>query len=135
MRIGIANSAEVDGLWPLVAAKVQESCAKTGGDMSSGDLWQMCRSGNAFLVVVLDDGSNPVATIILQFQKWADRSVLRCLSIAGESMSDWLPEAMKFVSGMALENGASCLVADGRDGWARVFPNAKRLRVTYEIEV
>ena len=103
--------------------------------MSSGDLWQMCRSGQAFLVAVLDDAGMPIATIILQFQKWSERSVLRCLSIAGENMSEWLPEAMEFVSTMARENGASCLVADGRDGWARVFPRAKRLRVTYEVEI
>lgn len=135
MRIGIANQAEVDAIWPLIAAKVQESCEKTGGDMSSGDLWQMCRSGNAFLVVVLDDEDKPIATIILQFQNWTGKSVVRCLSIAGENMSAWLPDAMEFVSKMARENGASCLVADGRDGWARVFPGAKRLRVTYEIEV
>lgn len=135
MRIGIANSAEVDGLWPLIAAKVQESCSNTGGDMSSGDLWQMCRSGDAFLAVVLDDENKPVATIIVQFQKWAEKTVLRCLSIAGERMSEWLPETMEFISNMARENGASCLVADGRDGWARVLPNAKRLRVTYEIGV
>lgn len=103
--------------------------------MSSGDLWQMCRSGNAFLVAILDDENKPIATIVLQFQKWSEKSVLRCLSIAGESMSEWLPAAMEFISNMARENGASCLVADGRDGWARVFPGAKRLRVTYEIEV
>lgn len=135
MRIGLANSAEVDALWPLVAAKVQESCMKTGGDMSAGDLWQMCRSGNAFLVAVLDDEGRPIATIILQFQKWSERTVLRCLSIAGENMSVWLPEAMEFVSKMARENGAACLVADGRDGWTRVFPKAKRLRITYEVEI
>lgn len=135
MKIGIANSAEVDALWPAIAGKIHESCQKTGGDMSSGDLWQMCRSGQAFLVAVLDDAGMPIATIILQFQKWSERSVLRCLSIAGENMSEWLPEAMEFVSTMARENGASCLVADGRDGWARVFPRAKRLRVTYEVEI
>ncbi|WFP89815.1 hypothetical protein [Ensifer adhaerens] len=103
--------------------------------MSSGDLWQMCRSGSAFLVAVLDDEGQPIATIILQFQNWSGKSVLRCLSIAGEEMSFWLPQAMEFASKMARENGASCLVADGREGWARVFPGAKRLRVTYEIEV
>lgn len=135
MRIGLANPAEVDALWPLIAGRVQESCDKTGGDMSSGDLWQLCRSGNAFLAAVLDEENKPIATIILQFQKWNERSVLRCLSIAGESMSEWLPDAMKFVSKMARENGASCLVADGRDGWARIFPGAKRLRVTYEMEI
>lgn len=135
MKIGIANSAEVDALWPSIAAKVQESCTRTGGDMSSGDLWQMCRSGQAFLVAVLDEDGAAIATIIVQFQKWTDRSVLRCLSIAGGDMSSWLPQAMEFVSQMARENGASCLVADGRDGWARVFPGAKRLRVTYEVEI
>jgi hypothetical protein len=135
VRIGIANAAEVDALWPMIAGQIQKACSNTGGDISSGDLWQMCRSGNAFLIVVMDDDDRPIATITLQFQKWSEESVLRCLSIAGENMSEWLPDAMEFVSKMARENGASCLVADGRDGWARVFPGAKRLRVTYKIEV
>lgn len=134
MRIGIANSAEVDEIWPSISGKVQATCDKSGGDLSSGDLWQMCRSGQAFLVVIMDD-SGPVATIIVQFQKWNRRTVLRCLSIDGERMSEWLNEAMAYISNMGRNGGASSLIAEGRDGWARVLPQAKKLRITYEVEI
>lgn len=135
MRIGIANAAEVDALWPSIGQKVQATCDKSGGDMSSGDLWQMCRSGQAFLVVVMDDDQAVVATIILQFQKWNRRTVLRCLSIDGERMSEWLQDAMAYIENMGRNGGASSLISEGREGWARVLPQAKKLRITYEVEI
>lgn len=134
MKIGIANAAEVDALWPSIGAKVQATCDKSGGDLSSGELWQMCRSGQAFLVVVLDD-QETVATIIVQFEKWNRRTVLRCLSIAGERLNEWIKEAMEYVSEMGRNGGADSLVSEGRDGWARIFPDARKLRVTYEVEI
>lgn len=134
MRIGLANAAEVDEIWPSIASNVQATCDKSGGDLSSGDLWQMCRSGQAFLVVIMDD-NGPVATIIVQFQKWNRRTVLRCLSIDGERMSEWLDDAMAYISNMGRNGGASSLIAEGRDGWSRVLPQAKKLRITYEVEI
>lgn len=134
MRIAIANSAEVDQLWPVFSARLQKACERTGGDISSGDLWQMCRSGNAFLVVVLD-GDELKAALIMQFQKWTAKQVMRCLAIVGDEMDEWLPAARDFIAGMARDGGATSFIAEGRDGWARIFPTAKRLRVTYEVEI
>lgn len=134
MKIGIANAAEVDALWPSIAGHIQATCDVSGGDMSSGDLWQLCRSGQAFLVVVMDD-AGAVATIIVQFQKWNRRTVLRCLSIAGDRMSEWLDDALTYVSDMGRNGGASSLIAEGRDGWARAIPKSRKLRVTYEVEI
>jgi hypothetical protein len=33
---------------------------------------------------------------------------------------------------IAKDCGATSFIADGREGWAKIFPNAKRLRVLYE---
>lgn len=134
MRIGIANSAEVDQIWPQFSARLQAACERTGGDISSGELWQMCRSGQAFCVVALDE-DGPKAVLIMQFQKWTAKQVMRCLAIVGDDMREWLPMAQEFIAKMARDGGATSFVADGRDGWPRIFPNAKRLRVTYEVEI
>lgn len=132
MKIGIATSQEVDALWPLFAGRLQEACTRTGGDISSGDLWQMCRSGNAFLVVI-SDGPEFVASLIMQFQNWSGKQVMRCLGIVGERMDEWLPMAREFIATMAKNGGATSFVAEGREGWARIFPTARKLRVTYEV--
>lgn len=134
MNIGIANAAEVDRYWQDFAQRLQIACDETGGDISSGDLWQMCRSGNAFLVLVLD-GDAFKAALIMQFQKWTAKQVMRCLAIVGDDMADWLPMARGFIAEMAKNGGATSFIADGREGWTRIFPAARRLRVTYEVEI
>ncbi len=134
MNIGIATSAEVDRFWPQIAERLQAACIRTGGDISSGDLWQMCRSGNAFLVLVLD-GPSVIAALIMQFQNWSGKSVMRCLGIVGEHMDDWLPMAKDFITKMAKDGGATSFVSEGREGWSRIFPTARKLRVTYEVQI
>lgn len=134
MKIGIANAAEVDHFWPAFASRLQIACDETGGDISSGDLWQMCRSGNAFLVLVLDnDGFK--AALIMQFQKWTAKQVMRCLAIVGDDMAAWLPMARDFIAKMAADGGATSFIAEGREGWTRIFPAARRLRTTFEVEL
>ena len=134
MNIGIATSSEVDRFWPLIAERLQAACMRTGGDLSSGDLWQMCRSGNAFLVVVVDEAS-VIAALIMQFQNWSGKPVMRCLGIVGERMAEWLPMAKGFIEKMAKDGGAKSFVSEGREGWSRIFPTARKLRVTYEVEL
>lgn len=134
MRIAIASQAEVDHFWPAFAQRLQIACEETGGDISSGDLWQMCRSGNAFLVLVLD-GDTFKAALIMQFQKWTAKQVMRCLAIVGDDMAGWLPMAREFIAQMARDGGATSFIAEGREGWTRIFPAARRLRTTYEVEL
>lgn len=134
MNIGIASNQEVDAVWPLISGKIQKACDLNGGDMSSGDLWQLCRSGNAFLVLVTDEGQ-PIAALIMQFQNWSGKQVMRCLVIAGERMAEWLPSAKGFIERMAKDGGAKSFVSDGRDGWSRIFTEARKLRVTYEVRI
>lgn len=134
MRIGIASNQEVDAVWPVIAARIQTACDRNGGDLSSGALWQMCRSGNAFLVLVMDD-NEPIAALIMQFQNWSGKQVMRCLGIAGERMAEWLPLAKGCIEQMARDGGAVSFVSEGRDGWSRIFPTARKLRVTYEVDL
>ncbi len=134
MKIGIANAAEVDQVWPRFSARLQAACDRTGGDISSGELWQMCRSGQAFCVVVFND-EGPKAILIMQFQKWVSKTVMRCLGLVGDGVDEWLPAAREFIANMAREGGATSFVAEGRDGWAKLFPDAKKLRITYEVQI
>lgn len=138
MRIGIANQAEVDAIWPEIAGKFQEAIDRCGDDFSVSDLWQMCRSGNAFLMCAVD-GDAVVMGAVLQFQKWSKGSVLRCLILGGSEMSRWLPMMPDAVRKLMREGGATRFVFDGRDGWSvalrRNLENARELRTTYEVEL
>lgn len=134
--IGLANSAEVDALWPHLTVRFQQAIDDHGDDLAVADLWQMCRSGNAFLMVAMD-GSKPMMGAVLQFQKWEKGTVLRCLTIGGEDMARWVSEFEMAVMKMMAEGGASRFVFDGRDGWARMLKHLKpkKLRTTYEVEI
>lgn len=133
MRIAIANAAEVDQLWPLFSERLQRTSERYGSTLSSGDMWQLCRSGNAFLVAVLDDDGRFKAALIMQFQKWATKQVMYCMAIVGDDIKEWLPMAKDAISQMARDGGATSFIAEGREGWPALFPTAKKLRVTYEV--
>lgn len=134
--IGLANSAEVDALWPRLAHWFQQASDEHGDDLSVSALWQMCRSGNAFLMVAMD-GSTPIMGAVLQFQSWEKGSVLRCLTIGGADMSRWISQFEMAVMKMMAEGRAKRFVFDGRDGWARMLKhlNPKKLRTTYEVKI
>lgn len=131
MRIAIANLFEVDPIWPLISERLQKAFEKTGGDLTSGELWQMCRAGQAFLVVAFEE-TDLKAAMIVQFQKW-DKPVLRCVAIVGFDMERWLEAGKEFIWNMAKDNGAQSFVFEGREGWKVPIPEAKRLRMTYEV--
>jgi hypothetical protein len=71
----------------------------------------------------------------MQFQKWTAKQVMRCLAIVGDDMAAWLPMARDFIAQMAKDGGATSFIAEGREGWTRIFPAARRLRTTYEVEI
>lgn len=133
MKIAIANLFEIDPIWPLISERLQQAFAKTGGDLTSGELWQMCRSGQAFLIVAFEK-TELKAAMIVQFQKW-DKPVLRCLALVGFGMEQWLEAGKDFIWGMAKDNGAQSFVFEGREGWKATLPEARRLRSTWEISL
>lgn len=138
MRIGLANAAEIDALWPHLSGKFQDAIDKCGDDVSVADLWQMCRSGNAFLMCAMA-GDTPLMGAVLQFQKWSKGTVLRCLIIGGEHMESWFSDWIDAVRNLMREGGATRFVFDGRDGWCRALSrsleNARKLRTTYEVDL
>jgi len=133
VKIAIAALFEIDPIWPLISERLQKAFEKTAGDLTSGELWQMCRSGQAFLVVAFEEAELKAAMIV-QFQKW-DKPVLRCLAIVGFDMAQWLEAGKEFIERMTKDNGAKSFVFEGREGWKVPIPEAKRLRVTYEWNI
>lgn len=137
MKIGIANAAEVDAVWPSIAKEMQRGCEKTGGGMSAGDLWQMCRSGNAFLILIFND-DGIICASVWRFESWPSGAVFRCIGLMGKSMKEWVPGLYDFALQQARYGGTSRLVAEGRPGWPRVLSRhfrrpVKPLWQTFEV--
>lgn len=138
MKIGIANSSEVDAFWPSVAKEMQRGCDKTGGGMSAGDLWQMCRSGNAFLILIFNDKGFACASV-WRFENWPTGQVFRCLGLCGRNMGAWVAELYEFAMQQAEFGGTSRLIGEGRPGWPRVLSRylnrpIKGLWMTFEVQ-
>lgn len=134
MIIEIVNLIHIDSVWERVGPKFQVGIDKCGDDISTGELWQMCRSGHAFLVIARVDADFLMGSVV-RFEKWASGSVLRVVGIAGDRMNEWADDWQSFMENMAREGGADRIVSEGRDGWHRVFKKARKLRVVYEMRV
>ncbi len=135
MKIGFAGIWEVDALWPRLSEGFQRSCERVDDGYTAGELWQLCRSGNAFLCVVFDPEQDRVEMAsVWQFQTKDGRPVLRCLALFGRGMAEWLGGAREFIERIARENGAKWLVTKGRRGWLRLFP-AVQCGEDYEVEL
>jgi hypothetical protein len=94
----------------------------------------LCRSGNAFLIVAYEETKILMASVV-RFERWNNGSVLRVLSLVGDEIGKWAEEVKEFLKGMGKANGAGRIVAEGRDGWARIFDEPRKLRSTYEMRI
>lgn len=139
MNFGIATLSEVDALWHQVAARIQEGCDRTGGATSAGELWRQCRSGEAFLIIGIDENGGIKVASVWRFEAWPSGWVFRCLSLAGVQMSSWLIPFAQFVQEQARKGGSNRLIAQGRKGWERViksiYRQSKVLWQTYEVKI
>lgn len=131
--VDIVAPSLVDQVWPKIAMQIQEACERTGGDLSSAILWQMCRSGDAFLIVAAD--REIIMSSVWRFEFWPSGTVFKCLCLSGKRMSDWLSQAQEFAISKAKEGGAKRIIAEGREGWGGMFSEARTLRKVYEVTI
>lgn len=133
MIVELVNVAQVDNIWPLIADRFVKCLEKTPTDIGAGEFWQMCRNGDAFLVICHQDG-DIYAAAVWQFRAGA----FNCLLMAGKDMRLWGADMFQFAKTMAQANGCK-VTATGRVGLGRalkgVLPAFKVTRQTYEIEV
>lgn len=131
MKIGFAAVGEVDQIWPLVVANINSACKQEESGISAGELWQMCRGGNAFLLII-HDGDTIFSASVWRFEHGA---VLRCFILWGRDMRRWLNPARLYVTRIAKENGAKSIRADGRRGWLRLFKGAVKSGEDCEVRI
>lgn len=134
MKIEIAGVQDVDGVWPLVGPKFHAAAERFGDEIGAGELWQICRSGNAFLVIAYEE-KNILMQCVVRFEKWNGKPVLRVMTLAGTNMKTWLSALLEFLGDLGKANGASLLLTEGREGWGRVIPKGRKLRSLFVMEI
>jgi len=134
MNISLVPLHLVDGIWSSVKDGFQKASDRFGGDLTVGELWQGCRAGHVYLFVVHDD-QKVVAATAWKPELWRSGPKFRCLALYGLGMQDWMPELHEKVRQTAIQCGCETLLAEGREGWKRIFDKAKVLRVTYEERI
>lgn len=126
MKIAIAAPHEVDAVWPMVSAGFLKACKRSGeGDVTPGYLWQLCRSGNAYLLLVWDDAEIRMASV-WQFRTSDDEPVFHNMMMFGTGMRDWARQAHQWINDLAKDNGAVWLTWSGRRGWLRFMKAVER---------
>lgn len=118
----------------MVAGYFGTACERTGGDTTPQYLWSESRSGRAFLVIARV-GDDVLAGSIWRFEEWTSGRKMKCLVIGGRHMEIWKDPHREFVENMGRTGGAKTIVTEGREGWQRVFPDAKVIRQVYEVEI
>jgi hypothetical protein len=138
MNIALIGSQEVDNVWPSIAGRVVKCLEKAPSYLSAGELWQMCRSGQAFLLVAHDE-TKVQGAAIWQFQQSFGQLTLSCLMLTGEDLDMWADPLFQAARNIAKDGGAAALSATGRIGLVQTLkkqiPGLKIVRQTYLVEV
>lgn len=124
----------IDTIWHLVTDGIENACQKTGGDIDSHYLWTECRSGKATLMIILKD-QEIIGASVWRIERWSTGMKCRNLVLYGKNMKEWVDEHYEKTLELANLGHAESLVAEGRPGLARIFPEAKVLRQLYEVRL
>lgn len=121
----------VDSIWPTVRMGFAEACRKGGNQFSEAGLHLSCRTGEAYLVLMME-GSDLFCAVIVQEQQWTNRQVLHVMAATGGDRTAWWDPMIEW-AGQAFP-GCKALVFDGRPGWGRMS-GVKVIRHVYEVEL
>src|SRR5690349_16095333 len=98
MQVSLVPVPNVDQFWPHLREGFHRSVMKTGGDLTTGDLWVQCRNGSAFLLIAhetpheIGHEINIVGASIWRPDTWQTGRKLRCLALYGTGMNDWIQD-------------------------------------------
>lgn len=138
MNIALIGLQEVDNIWSSIAEHVVKCLKKTPSYYSAGELWQMCRSGQAFLLLA-HEGTEVRGAAIWQFQTAYGQTVFTCLMLAGKDMGQWTVPMLESARSIARDGGAKQLSATSRVGLVQTLkkqiPGLKVVRQSYLVEV
>lgn len=134
MNIEIVNLTLVDQVWPRILPWVAKAHKRCEAEITPGELWQGCRSGNLFLFVGHIDGKILVSAIV-RFETGHKGLVLNIMYLGGEGFRKWGGEIVAHLKEMAKANGAVGLTTQGSPAWGRLLKNVRTVRHVYSMEI
>lgn len=103
----------VDGVWPSVAPLIAASCAHTGGAETVEAIHAKVRTGNGYMLALIDDDSAIV------FER--SDHCLHVVSIGGRNIVNRLDDFLDGLYRIASYVGARGVSFKGRKGWTRLL--------------
>lgn len=134
MIIEIVNLTLVDQVWPHILPWVAKAHKRCEAEITPGELWQGCRSGNLFLVVGYDEGKILVSAVV-RFETGHKGLVLNIMYLGGEGFREWGGEIVAHLKEMAKANGAVELTTQGSPAWGRLLKGVRTVRHVYSMEI
>lgn len=125
VRAAMIHLADIDRVWPAIAHHI-EAYASRYGNMTTGQYYVQCRTGNGFLFIA--DDLSAAAIVVLDEQR--GQSVARITAMGGNG-ADWA-SLLGQIDDWAKANHAVKTVFSGRKGWQRKL-GLKPVWYTYEV--
>lgn len=134
MNIEIVNLTLVDQVWPRILPWVAKAHKRCEAEISPGELWQGCRSGNLFLIVGYIDGKILIFTVV-RFETGHKGPVLNIMYLGGEGFKERGDQIVSYLNNMAKDNGAVGLTTQGSPAWGRLLKSVRTVRHVYSMEI
>jgi hypothetical protein len=124
---------EVDRIWPQVAEGFERAVRRSTGDMNLAWLYQQCRTGQLFLLVVIQE-QEIIGAFILRPVQGKKETKAHIVEMWGRDFRHWLDEATRAVLDFSKRAfGADAVVFEGQRAHVRFVPRARELRRIYEV--
>lgn len=121
---------QVDAIWPHVRVFIETAFARGRGDDNAAMIEADVREGRALLWIVWD-GSGLLAAATTKIINAASKKLCIITSCGGRELPRWLA----FIADLetyARREGCNALRIEGREGWAKMFPQYRQPYIVLE---
>lgn len=124
--------ASVESAW-LDALPLIVKIADSAPDLTLSALWSILRGGGGELWLAGScDGHEAAA--ITALKPWGTQTAAFVYGVASNDSRAWRSVIPAFEAALKAR-GADIIIMEGRKGWARVFPEARVIRQTFEVKL
>lgn len=116
---------KIDAVWPLIEPFLQEALEYGNGRWASRDFQGFCRDDVMQLWLILDNGA-VTAMAITELINYPQKKICRIVVCGGRNVGRWLNER-RHIDEWARQNGCQAMELIGREGWARMMPDWRRM--------
>lgn len=115
----VIHPDSLDHAWRDAEPYIRRALSRSMGELTTGDLLNICRSGHGALLLFVDEGFEALGAAVTQVLNHPDgRCILRILAYGADNWAATAP-CLKMVEDAARERGAQAVHFNGRLGWLK----------------